>query len=245
MRRFLTLAFVSTILLSCGNNDSFVIDGYAESADDGDTITLAYSSDGKQIAITDRAVVKNHRFRFEGKTEKDRIFYIGHKKNGQQLYTLFFLEKGNISANIGKERCRIGGTPLNDLYNSATDSIRHYTKELDSIRYRIKCDSRPFGCNMEEHCLSGFNVQNRMTEYIRSAINGNIDNVFGLYMLVVYNSLFDADEFSRIAGNIPEENTDRENNCLYDIIMEIKNDRQSPENIEDIMNAANDVYYSH
>ena len=54
-----------------------------------------------------------------------------------------------------------------------------------------------------------------MTEYIRSAINGNIDNVFGLYMLVVYNSLFDADEFSRIAGNIPEENIDRENNCLY------------------------------
>lgn len=245
MRRFLTLAFVSTILLACNNSENYRIDGYAEDANDGDTVTLAYSSDGKQIEITDRTVVKNHRFRFEGKTEKGRIFYIGHKKNGQQLYTLFFLEKGNISADICKDGCRIGGTPLNDLYSSATDSIKHYTEELDSIRYRMKCDSRPFGCNIEEHCVSGFNVQSRMTEYIRSAINGNIDNVFGLYMLVVYNSLFDADEFSRIAGNIPEENIDRENNRLYDIIMEIKNDRQSPENIEDVMNAANDVYYFH
>ena len=245
MRRFLTLAFVSTILLACNNSENYRIDGYAEDANDGDTVTLAYSSDGKQIEITDRAVVKNHRFHFEGKTEKGRMFYIGHKEEGELRYTLFFLEKGNISADICKDGCRIGGTPLNDLYNSATDSIRHYTKELDSTRYRIKCDNRPFGCNMEEHCLSGFNVQSRMTEYIRSAINGNIDNVFGLYMLVVYNSLFDADEFSRIAGNIPEENIDRENNRLYDIIMEIKNDWQSPENIEDVMNAANDVYYFH
>ena len=245
MKRFLAFAFVSTMLLACSNRDKFEIDGYAENANDGDTIALAYSSDGRHIIISDRTIVKNRRFCFEGKTEKGRIFYIVHKVSGQPVYTLFFLEKGNISANIGKEGCRIGGTPLNDLYNSATDSIKRYTEELDSIRYRMKCDSRPFGCNMEEHCLSGFNVQNRMTEYIRSAINGNIDNVFGLYMLVVYNSLFDADEFSGIAGNIPEENTDRENNCLYDIIMEIKNDRQSPENIEDIMNAANDVYYSH
>ena len=245
MRRFLTLAFVSTILLACNNSENYRINGYAESANEGDTVTLAYSVDGKHLTITDRAVVRNHRFRFEGKTEKGRIFYIGHKEEGELRYTLFFLEKGNISANIGKEGCRIGGTPLNDLYSSATDSIKHYTEELDSIRYRMKCDSRPFGCNIEEHCVSGFNVQNRMTEYIRSAINGNIDNVFGLYMLVVYNNMFDADEFSRIAGNIPEENIDRENNCLYDIIMEIKNDRHSPENIEDVMNAANDVYYFH
>lgn len=245
MIRFLTLAFVSTILLACSNSENYRINGYAENANDGDTIALAYSCDGRHIIISDRTIVKNRCFCFEGKTEKGRIFYIGHKEEGELRYTLFFLEKGNISANIGKEGCRIGGTPLNDLYNSATDSIKHYTEELDSIRYRMKCDSRPFGCNIEEHCVSGFNVQSRMTEYIRSAINGNIDNVFGLYMLVVYNSLFDADEFSRIAGNIPEENTDRENNCLYDIIMEIKNDRQSPENIEDIMNTANEVYYSH
>lgn len=245
MIRFLTLAFVSTILLACNNSENYRIDGYAEDANDGDTIALAYSSDGRHIIISDRTIVKNRRFCFEGKTEKGRIFYIVHKVSEQPVYTLFFLEKGNISANIDKERCRIGGTPLNDLYSSATDSIKHYTEELDSIRYRMKCDSRPFGCNIEEHCVSGFNVQSRMTEYIRSAINGNIDNVFGLYMLVVYNNMFDADEFSRIAGNIPEENTDRENNCLYDIIMEIKNDRQSPENIEDVMNAANEVYYSH
>ena len=56
-------------------------------------------------------------------------------------------------------------------------------------------------------------------------------------MLVQYSDLFDNNELSELINEIPEKNIDRNNNFLYDILLEIQEERNSSGSLEDIINS--------
>ena len=227
-------------LLSC--SDSYTIVGKVQEANDGDTIILAYSNDGKKIIETDISIVKNGTFKFEGKVDKSKVFYIGPKNCDNPAYTLFFLEKGEIEANLSKKGSVVVGTPLNDLNKEVTDSIEYYAQKIKSIEQkRYFCKHLKNG-EFERQCVKEHKIQNCMTEYIRRTVSNNMHNIFGLYMLVIYHNFFNADELTIMAKSISKDLVDPNNNYLYDIIMEIDNARQTPENMEDFGNIVKDSY---
>ena len=72
--------------------------GSIEGAQEGDTVSLGYSCDGMDFSTVSKTVIKNGEFSFTGKQDDCKIYYIGY--DSRNIYALFFLEAGDITAHI-------------------------------------------------------------------------------------------------------------------------------------------------
>ncbi len=119
--------------LSSGSRQSneYKLNGVVNKMFDGNAIML-FSFDQDKIQNVDTAFIDNGCFEFRG---KENINDIGILSIGNfpdtVLNQLVILERGNI--NVSVDNKRIGGSPLNDLFQSYLDTSIVFRNELQSI----------------------------------------------------------------------------------------------------------------
>lgn len=234
MRKIFSLIVAAVMFVACGNSEYRII-GSIEGAQEGDTVSLGYSCDGMDFSTVSKTVIKNGEFSFTGKQDDCKIYYIGY--DSRNIYALFFLEAGDITAHISPENSTITGSPMNDLNKEIEDSLQSYVLQMLTYQEKLYSDSTLTESEQEELGNKSYLVQREAMTYIQETIRENIENMVGLFMLVQYCDLFDNNELSELINEIPEKNIDRDNNFLYDILLEIQEERNSSGSLEDIINS--------
>ncbi|MBQ5895126.1 MAG: DUF4369 domain-containing protein [Bacteroidaceae bacterium] len=227
MNKVISFALIFLLLSSCGERkERYNIAGRIENSDGIDSVTLACSPNGISLDKISTSAVVNGQFAFNGYIENAGIAYICYDSHEHDVCSMFFLEKGDTEIFIDSTRLLAKGTPLNNLNNIIDDSIKYYIAKLGIIEeqyYSYSLSDDEFARLGAE----GFNLQERLVEYLRMTIQENAGNLLGLYMLVVYNDFFTPEELDRLIAQIPPSSIDRKNNPLYDIIVGIAQERKA------------------
>ena len=146
---------------------------------------------------------------------------------------MLFLEGGNITTEVSPEGSITTGTPANDLNAKIEKDLLKYVNTIYDCQIQIYEDTTLSDTTKARLSLLAMEAQRDASLYIKEVINDNITSIVGMFLLVQYADLFDNDELSRLVGSIPEEIIDRDNNCIYDILCEIKSERENPHPSED------------
>ncbi len=236
MKQIFVLLFTALALFAC-NNPEYKITGSIEGAVDGDTVLLGYSSNGVDFTTVSKSIIENGEFHFQGKQDGCKIYYIGYENGEVPIYALFFLEGGDIKADIGTNYSNIVGSPMNDLNIEIEEKLESYVMKMLNYQDILYRDSTLTAEEKAELDNKNFVAQNEAMAYVQDAIRENINNMMGLFLLVQYSDLFDNKELAELLAAVPEENRDSDNNPLYEILLETQEYRNSPGTIDEIINS--------
>ena len=116
------------------NGDFFNLTGQIDNKFDNRIITL-FTFGNNNILTTDTTIIRNGTFHFHGKEYKDEfsLLSVGNWPEDTVRSLDVILEKGAIDVNMSDNNERIGGTSLNDLYQSFFDSTAIYEAELKKM----------------------------------------------------------------------------------------------------------------
>ncbi len=233
MKKILSIFTLLVALVSCSGGSKYTINGTINGAIDGDTVLLGYSLDGSDFITEQKTTIEGGKFQFSGKVDGSKIYYIGYNYTEPPIYSLLFLEGGNITTEVSPEGSITTGTPANDLNAKIEKDLLEYVNTIYDCQIQIYEDTTLSDTTKARLSLLAMEVQRDASLYIKEVINDNITSIVGMFLLVQYADLFDNDELSRLVGSIPEEIIDRDNNCIYDILCEIKSERENPHPSED------------
>lgn len=236
MKKIFALLIAVVALWGCSNN-AYRIEGTIEGVADGDTITLCYSSNGQDVETVDKAIVKDGKFSFTGTQKGCKIFYIGYNEKTYPQYALFFLEPGNITAEISNDTYNITGTPTNDINKVVEDSLELFVKTMIECEDILQNDTTLAENEILMLANKSYQTQSHAMEFIKNSIYENIKNMVGLFLLVQYNDIFDNEELAMLIAAIPDENKDSENNPMFEILTGIQEMRTVPDEYEDFLDA--------
>ena len=235
MKKVILLLSFVIALASC-NGDTYTITGTIDGAIDGDSVILGYSIDGTEFTKTDRAVIEQGEFKFTGKTNGTKIYYLGYEQAPEPIYTLFFLEGGDIKARISGENSIVTGTPANDLNFEIENKLSKYIDDLYQYQIMLYSDTLMSDSAKSSISLLAMEAQRDAILYIKDAIRNNMNSIVGMFFLTMYNDNFDDEEFGSLLESIPENLIDRDNNSLYDILQDMSNNRRMSHKIDEIVN---------
>jgi hypothetical protein len=108
---------------------------------------------------------------------------------------------------------------LKERYVTIEDSIGFYVEKLDDIEqmyYTSDLGNEEF----MQLSITGLGLQEKLTFFLKSSIEENIENPLGIYLLAVYGELFTADELHSLIQRIPPYPAYKSNNPFYEIIMQ-------------------------
>lgn len=233
MKKILSIFTLLAALVSCSGGSKYTINGTINGAIDGDTVLLGYSLDGSDFITEQKTTIEGGKFQFSGKVDGSKIYYIGYNYTEPPIYSLLFLEGGNITTEVSPEGSITTGTPANDLNAKIEKDLLEYVNTIYDCQIQIYEDTTLSDTTKARLSLLAMEAQRDASLYIKEVINDNITSIVGMFLLVQYADLFDNDELSRLVGSIPEEIIDRDNNCIYDILCEIKSERENPHPSED------------
>lgn len=159
MKKILLFAAMAVMLCSCGKKNGYTITGNVT----GLTGTVTLMDDkGEDIA---ESPVTDGKFTLEGSTEKPALALLSN--DGQPL-AMIFLEPGTITVEGDKnDALRIAGTKANDS-----------NSKFNERQYEIMEKFYTAGSEEERQA-----VADEMKASIATAMNENLDNYFGLYLL--------------------------------------------------------------
>lgn len=236
MKKILALVISIMALCAC-QSTTYKIDGSIEGAQEGDTVVLGYSNNGQDFKATAKTAIKDGRFTFNGEVDGCKIYYIGYEGAEEPIYAMFFLEPGNIKADITYTGSHITGTTTNDKNIELEEKLEQYVVEMLQYQDTLYRDTTLTDDKKAELGNNCYKVQQEAMTYIQDIIRDNIDNMIGIFMLVQYSDLFDNNELSSLIAAIPGKLIDRDNNYLYDILLQIQEERNTPGTIDEIINA--------
>ncbi len=228
MKKILSILTLLVALVSCSGGSEYTINGTIDGAIDGDTVLLGYSIDGADFITEQKTTIEGGKFHFSGKVDGCKIYYIGYNYTEPPIYSLLFLEGGNITTEISPEGSITSGTPANDLNAKIEKDLVEYVNTIYDCQFQIYEDSTLSDSTKARLSLLAMEAQRDASLYIQEVVNENITSMVGIFLLVQYADLFDNDEFCKLVAAIPEENIDRDNNCIYDILCEMKIERENP-----------------
>lgn len=230
MRKTLLLLGFILALASCSAD--YTIEGSIDGAIDGDSVILGYSVNGINFTETDRTVIEQGKFKFAGKTNGSKIYYIGYEHTPEPTYVLFFLEGGDIKAEIHPGSYKVTGTPANNLNYDVEVQLAEYLGRMNELERQIMTDTLMADSTKSVMVLTAMETQRDAILYIKDVIRNNITSIVGMFLLVQYDYYFDNEEFNMLVDRIPDSNIDRNNNCLYDILREKVQDRSVSHDID-------------
>lgn len=220
MKKFFSTLLSVLVVVSCNDNYRYTVSGTIAGANEGDKIVLFFSPNGFDKDIIETTTIADGKFFFDGEIGESTICYIGCENDKDSFYSIFFLEPGKITADIRKERSLFYGTPNNERNRICENTLAHYLQVLSDIENRFYTDSLSAE-EMTTLGIKGYETQKALVEHIHNCVEENSDNLFGLFMLVVYNDFFAPEEFSRLIKEVPREFANNNNRFLYDIAVEI------------------------
>ncbi len=233
MKKAFHILAIAAMLTSCSSTE-YKISGIAEEYVDGDSIELGYSIYGKDFTTVDKTAIKNGKFQFTGNIDGCKIYYIVYENDEKEIVIPFFLESGEISVELTKNNGRVTGTEANDINTAFKDTLEKNINAIYSIQETLHSDTLLSDSARSVLTLAGYELHNNSMIYIKKIIRENIKSIVGLYLLVQFSDLFDDTELEELEKSIPEENYNRDNNSLYDILNEIILERKNshiPSNI--------------
>ncbi len=236
MKQIIISLFAAITLFACSTPE-YRITGTIDGANDGDSVLLGYSSNGIDFTAVEGTTITNGEFHFAGKQKGCKVYYISYPQEEAPIYALFFLEGGDITAEIAPNYSRITGSPANDLNIQIEDSLESYVIEMLNLQDKIYRDSTLSEEKKADIFIKNDSIQREAMIYIQNTIRENIENMVGLFLLVQYSDLFDNSELAELIDAIPEENKDSDNNPLFGILLDVQAMRNSPDAMEDIMHA--------
>lgn len=126
---------------SCQEKAGYTIKGTIEGVAEGDTVYLQNFVDGSLVKM-DSAVVKGGAFEFKGTPDSVTVSrYVTYRKNGMRMTAMVFIEKGDITLNMGAEANKVAGTMCNDAYQQFMDKFVAINKEMSEIYQKSKTDT--------------------------------------------------------------------------------------------------------
>lgn len=211
-------------IIGCSDSD-YKINGSITILDDGDTVSLYFSPNGRDMTAAESTTIANGKFEFTGKAKGCKRCYIVHSDT---VITPFFLEKGEISIDVTDSDANIYGTHNNDLNTQIKRSLLNSTAEIRTGIGRIKNDST---LTTEEKRKLSAEIEKTRTSALHSVkrfITGNIESMAALATLCNYHYLFSNSELEDLMEKIPNENNDRDNNEYCLVLEEILFERKNP-----------------
>lgn len=196
----LTGLAVACVMLAACQSNSYKISGECSSLNDGDTIFITNDfATGKPFA---NGIVKDGRFAVEGTIDTPTLC-IAYSKSG--LNTTFFVEPGTIDIRLAT-KTKVGGTPMNDKWQTVMDSTLLIGAEMDRIGQLIYNTQGTISPEEKAAAMARIeNLQGRFTAFIKRYAEKNISNQFGMFMLLYYQDLFSPEDLLALAGKLPDE----------------------------------------
>ena len=188
------------------NGDFFNLTGRIDNRFDNKIITL-FTFGNNNILTADTTIIRNGTFHFYGKEYKDEfsLLSVGNWPEDEVRSLDVILEKDAINVNMFDSNERIGGTLLNDLYQSFFDSTAIYQAELKKIASEQGNEQVTAGSPLEKKFeeLGYFSV-NFKKENISNIVGQKIfqDNQENYAELIAYGN---GTAFQIIIDSAPEE----------------------------------------
>lgn len=198
----LTGLAVAGVMLAACQSDSYKIAGECSGMNDGDTIFITNDfATGKPFA---NGIVKDGRFSVEGTIDTPTLC-IAYSKSG--LSTTFFVEPGTIDIKlINTAKAKVGGTPMNDKWQTVMDSTRLIGTEMDRIGQFLYSSQGTISPEEKAEAMARIEkLQGRFAAFIKRYAEENISNQFGMFMLLYYQELFSPEDLLSLAGKLPAE----------------------------------------
>ena len=130
--------FLSLVILSCSNDNSYVLNGNIDVVDDT-KIYILQADQNNQPFIKDSATVKSNEFTFKGMSATPQISYM--QVEGIGGYVLTILENGDINANLYKDslsKSEVYGTKSNDDFVKYKSETKSLVEIMNSISYEAQ-----------------------------------------------------------------------------------------------------------
>lgn len=209
-RRFLYFCASVSMLFSCATG-GYEINGYFPTAEDG-TVVYMTSAD-ETFTNLDSAVIKNGQFSFSGSSEGRKLCMLLVEKKA--IGGPVVIEDGDITVRFGQGMLR-GGTHGNDVLQRFVAGKEHL-RNLQGVTSPEFLKNMPIGESMLDSLVTARDeAEKNLDTYALFAIEQNINNQLGLYMLSQAYSSMDIENLNAFLVRVPDYLRD----ARYDIMRE-------------------------
>lgn len=211
MKKLMMVLAASALgLAACSDKNSYKVIGTVADAADGDTVFIQEIV-GRDLHKTDTAIIVSGKFTFTGRQDSTVTRYLTYMaEDGRNGYaTDFFLENGQINAELGK-KSRVWGTSNNDIYQSFKDK----QNSIDEEQYEIVESLQDTTLTAEQLNDKKAQVEakdSELAELISQTIDENITNPVGVYLLNRNSYVLDYETLEPLLEKLPTkyQKTDR------------------------------------
>lgn len=204
MKKILLMATAGLLAFaSCQEKAGYTIKGTIEGVAEGDTVYLQNFVDGSLVKM-DSAVVKGGAFEFKGTPDSVTVSrYVTYRKNGMRMTAMVFIEKGDITLNMGTEANKVAGTMCNDAYQQFMDKFVAINKEMSEIYQKSKTDTTLTDDQRKDLEKQLAEKDSLGTEMVYNCINENINNLVGVQLLTSYANAFETAKVKALLDKVP------------------------------------------
>lgn len=173
MKNFISLIFVTILVVSCSTSPHFVINGKIDGAD---SVTfLLQKRDGGNLVDLDSAMARKGSFKMTGTVKYPEMVLLVAKNT--RMRTSFYIENSNITI-TGKLdslfNASITGSKTQDEYESFVDSNRVLSQKYTAIYNEYQTASQNGDtARVSELEKEADNIQNEMTELQKKFVKDN------------------------------------------------------------------------
>ena len=197
MKKIIFLLFIAVFVASC-NDGGYKIKGSFETAPDG---TIVYMiNPNEELAVVDSAVVENGSFEFVGGFYERSVRML--LAESEAVGGPVVLEPGVISVSIGKDVLR-GGTDGNEILQRFVAANEHLGN-LERVTSPAFVKNMSVGKDMLDSLVAARETaKENLLEYSLLAIDRNINNGLGFYILSQVYQRLDTERLAGILSHIP------------------------------------------
>lgn len=194
-------------LASCSQQDC-KIEGTVENANDGDTLLLARLAGGEFVP-SDTIVLRQGKFSLKEKCDSTIIacFLYKDRKSGEAYSDFFFMDKGEVRLDIGRES-KAAGTENNDIYQQIKDSLRAVDRRMRELySAQLPSDSAAQGDSVET-ARELERLEKQRNQFVTESVKKHIGNPVGYFLFVFNHSMFSPQETIELAGKVAPDYKD-------------------------------------
>ncbi len=205
MRKLLALLIAGFLLVSCGQDSTFTINGTIEGADEGQVI-LQYRGDGAWVPVDSTEIVSGE-FTLAGSVDQPNMYYLSVV--GSRSSMSFFLDNSNVTIHTYVDSMYSGtvtGSAIQDEFVSYQDGLSEISAELDQY-------NEPYAVAMEaedqetiDKIMVEVNINfDKQKKYQFDFVRDNPKSVIAAYVLSTLSSqIEDVVEFEALVDNFDE-----------------------------------------
>ena len=217
MRKLIYLSIIAGLMLmSCQNSKDYTIRGEVVSeAYEGTNVYMQKMTDDAMI-ITDTSVVSNGKFSFSGSAEIAELRFITLDETINTEHDVrvpVLVEPGRLIVNFDTV-ITVGGTEVNDAYNSMRQEQQILVKQIREIvgRFNTAQSEGTLTESLEAEVNQEYdNINKQLIELNYNFAKSNITNELGQYLFTTSSSMFEPDQQRDILANASDSFKAKEN----------------------------------